>query len=720
MRSTLDPFFSRALAAGTPAPPTVGTYGPAAWWDADASPLYDATSGGSLVTAEKGSVLRIEDLSGNGNHLARVTSGRYAKLATARIGGRDVLRLDGDKKTAFDCPGMTGVPLANFTAVFVGSTWMQNDYGGLVVLGSSAGGDDYQATTKGAISIARGVVNGIAADAYIGGVSNLLFVQGNGVGRAVWIFTSDGTSRRFFRNGVLMNSAAAISPATAAAGVGLFGRHLAGAWSTTEAHRWCGVFMEAAIFGSALSDVDAAAVSSILMDKWGITAAIPYTVPDLPGTIYAVRPSNAANVLGPGGAAPGAWDRVETLAADVGSDGVQLTSGNRPYYHNVSPGRGFAHFIGSTSEYMTSSSYAGILSHAGDFVVEMVVLVSALTATYQSLLAKWNSSTDYHIAINSTGKIYFDRHAGGSFRNYTTAASVTVGTAFALRISVDVDSGGQSTATFETAPYDEETGVIGTYSTFDTVNNAYAGNTTTGSQTLYIGRSQASNFPFKGRIYQLRFWSDLARTTKVYDLDFGTCMHGRQLCWPSVGGLNPSTFAALAGAVTPAGGVTILRASMLEYTGASQHLAVSPTVALTSSTWSSAAHLGTRGGGYAITAGGTGGAGNYGPFDVGATMFSDGNNNAQGTPSLGHGSYAISTTVAGANGRFLKAAAGAAFSIGTPSYTAAGGTTPLAYMGRRGTNYSIGLVGDWFHSTTVVSDEWDSLEWVTAAYLLHP
>ena len=65
------------------------------WLDAsDASTLYDATSGGSLVAAD-GSVARWEDKSGNGRHATQGTSGSRPLRKTAIQGGKDVLRFDG-------------------------------------------------------------------------------------------------------------------------------------------------------------------------------------------------------------------------------------------------------------------------------------------------------------------------------------------------------------------------------------------------------------------------------------------------------------------------------------------------------------------------------------------------------------------------------------------------------------------------------------------------
>jgi hypothetical protein len=67
-----------------------------AWWDAsDATTLYDATSGGSLVAAD-GAVARWEDKSGNGYHATDADSSRRPLRRTSIVNGLDVLDFDGE------------------------------------------------------------------------------------------------------------------------------------------------------------------------------------------------------------------------------------------------------------------------------------------------------------------------------------------------------------------------------------------------------------------------------------------------------------------------------------------------------------------------------------------------------------------------------------------------------------------------------------------------
>jgi hypothetical protein len=65
------------------------------WLDAsDATTLFNATSGGSLVAAD-GGVARWEDKSGNARHATQGTSGNRPLRKTTVQGGKDVLRFDG-------------------------------------------------------------------------------------------------------------------------------------------------------------------------------------------------------------------------------------------------------------------------------------------------------------------------------------------------------------------------------------------------------------------------------------------------------------------------------------------------------------------------------------------------------------------------------------------------------------------------------------------------
>lgn len=68
---------------------------PAQWFDcADASTMYDATTGGSLVAAD-GTVARIEDKSGNGRHATQGTLNSRPLRKSGVVAGLDTLLFSG-------------------------------------------------------------------------------------------------------------------------------------------------------------------------------------------------------------------------------------------------------------------------------------------------------------------------------------------------------------------------------------------------------------------------------------------------------------------------------------------------------------------------------------------------------------------------------------------------------------------------------------------------
>jgi hypothetical protein len=81
------------------------------WLDAsDASTLYDATTGGSLVAAD-GTVKRWEDKSGNNRHATQSTDANRPVRKTAVQNGLDVLRFDGSNDF-LSIPPLSGLPNA--------------------------------------------------------------------------------------------------------------------------------------------------------------------------------------------------------------------------------------------------------------------------------------------------------------------------------------------------------------------------------------------------------------------------------------------------------------------------------------------------------------------------------------------------------------------------------------------------------------------------------
>jgi hypothetical protein len=66
------------------------------WLDAaDATTLYDATSGGNLVSTDGATVARWQDKSGNGRHFTQATANARPLLKTAIKNSKNIIRCDG-------------------------------------------------------------------------------------------------------------------------------------------------------------------------------------------------------------------------------------------------------------------------------------------------------------------------------------------------------------------------------------------------------------------------------------------------------------------------------------------------------------------------------------------------------------------------------------------------------------------------------------------------
>jgi len=88
----------------------------ALWLDgSDASTLFDATTGGSLVAAD-GTIARWEDKSGNARHATQATVASRPVRKTAIQNGRDIARFDGTNDTIL---GSVRVVAGNAKSVYV-------------------------------------------------------------------------------------------------------------------------------------------------------------------------------------------------------------------------------------------------------------------------------------------------------------------------------------------------------------------------------------------------------------------------------------------------------------------------------------------------------------------------------------------------------------------------------------------------------------------------
>jgi hypothetical protein len=244
-------------------PTSIG--GLALWLDAsDASTLYDATSGGSLVAAD-GAVARWEDKSGNSRHATQTTSGLRPLRRISQQNGRDALAFVDDW---LNTPAFAGSQASTTFAVLALTEASGTD----IAVGWAS---SYQSPSPGGQSI---YFNAGKFAALHNGGSSGVYLTGRESNAAVGLNTfvcvaqrTDGThaGHKLFLNG---NEPA--STATFTSNPGTF----------TKAATSCGIgaynngvtpitakIAEVLLYTATLSDTDRAAVVAYLMAKWGIS-----------------------------------------------------------------------------------------------------------------------------------------------------------------------------------------------------------------------------------------------------------------------------------------------------------------------------------------------------------------------------------------------------------------------------------------------------------------
>jgi hypothetical protein len=225
------------------------------WLDAsDASTLYDATTGGSLVAAN-GAVARWEDKSGNSRHLTQSISGNRPLRRTNRQNGLDVIELDGSN----DCFASTmSIAASNWTFFFaVKPTTVSGDLGGRYFFDSETG----------RLIIAQIDNNGdgpYSSVAFFSGEWNEISAPTTPSQVLAFVLDDNGTNGKVFRNGTQIGIAASYSQRAIGGQIRFFGDFTStGAFAD-------GLVYEVLLYNSALSDADRSAVESYLMSKWGI------------------------------------------------------------------------------------------------------------------------------------------------------------------------------------------------------------------------------------------------------------------------------------------------------------------------------------------------------------------------------------------------------------------------------------------------------------------
>jgi hypothetical protein len=255
------------------------------WLDAaDASTLFDATSGGSLVAAD-GGVARWEDKSGNARHATQATSANRPARKTAIQGGKDVLRFDGSNDS---------LSIASSTATFkflhgttatllyvakYGTSSDPNAQYGLVSTGAASGNeigffhsyDDRSPTVNNSIS-SSAIMNANGDRAWLNRVNDTVtpntFIACSEVIDAGAATAANRSMVRINGGSAIQGNSLTNSPS---GNNSQFDFTIGSIVSSSPLAYMVGDICEIIIYNSALSDANRSAVESYLMSKWGIT-----------------------------------------------------------------------------------------------------------------------------------------------------------------------------------------------------------------------------------------------------------------------------------------------------------------------------------------------------------------------------------------------------------------------------------------------------------------
>jgi len=241
------------------------------WLDAsDASTLFNATTGGSLVAAD-GAVARWEDKSGNGRHFTQSTSGSRPARKTNQQNGLDALLFDGsnDHLIGGDYLDLNGT---NQMTMFLAIKTLTSNAASLELINKrdGTGGDSGWVVSLSSTSVLGLVL--IDNATYFAYESNSAVAANNGAVFTVkTIAGSPSTSSALHRNGSLLASSVIANETASAANISKAVYIGILELNSVFARPFSGNFCEVIAYNSNLSDANRAAVESYLISKWGIT-----------------------------------------------------------------------------------------------------------------------------------------------------------------------------------------------------------------------------------------------------------------------------------------------------------------------------------------------------------------------------------------------------------------------------------------------------------------
>ena len=254
----------------------------ALWLDADQSvtpSLFDATVGGSAVTAENGTVARWQDKSGNNRHATQAESAIRPLFKNSSYNGRPCLNGSGDRFMVCEGANINAASLTLF-AVYRIAEWQATDNG----INPNIYHTDILASGYTTLGL-RSEQGGGTMNVRIGDADSSAPYTLAGITSTHQNQTAIQATRLNGSTGAIVSRASGTQAASATvAGTNIpasFGSRVAvmtGFQLTDPGRRWRGDLAEFIIFRRDLSDTDMQRVEKYLAAKWGI-ANVPDPTP---------------------------------------------------------------------------------------------------------------------------------------------------------------------------------------------------------------------------------------------------------------------------------------------------------------------------------------------------------------------------------------------------------------------------------------------------------
>ena len=236
------------------------------WLDATTG-LFNATSGGSAVTADAASVARWEDQSGNNRHATQSTTTARPALKTSVLNSKNIIRFDGTDDFV-----TTGIALGSFMAVSAHSVFV---VGKAASVGTNAAtsyeNDAFYGDTGGYASIY--VRSSGLAGTYNWDGNNDTATSSYTIGNNAMFYSEhSGGNLRFRLNGQPESSAA--SGDRAFSTTLQIGRQFG-----NNAYNLNGDIAELIMYNVAVAESDRQKVEGYLAHKWGLAGDLPAAHP---------------------------------------------------------------------------------------------------------------------------------------------------------------------------------------------------------------------------------------------------------------------------------------------------------------------------------------------------------------------------------------------------------------------------------------------------------